>query len=622
MLYTFIFQQGNRVNVLPRQILIVCLMVVACGASLSRFAAAERPGAPKLLPESTLAYVRISDFQDLKTRFSLTQMGQMFQDPEMKPLVGQLYQEAVSAFEQVEREVGASLPELLAIPKREVCFAMVGRDQGEPAAMLLMDIGEDDEVPLRVLEKGKEQFQIRGGSAVLDKVGDVELVRVKGRGDFQGCYFVHEGTFVFTSVPDLAEEILKVWNGDMADVKTLADNPRFASIMRASAGTKNERPQLSWYVDPLGLVKQINRNNFGTQAVLALLPGLGLDSLKGVGGSMIFSAEEFDSIMHFHVMIDSPRKGVMEVLALGNGGTEPEDWIPTDVATYTTLHWNIPKTYEVVQELFNIFRGSGAFEGEVNERIGARLGVNVQEDLINQLAGRVTLATWMEKPVRINSQVNLIGIKLKDAGAFQPVLEKMIYKIPRGLERKKFMGVEYYQVQVSENPRTPPNLTPEMVRQPQPCIGIIGDYLVASDSLECFKTAVRTKLDPEKSLAAELDYKLVASNIQRHMGRQKPCMIAFQRPEVSMRMMYDLAVADTTKQFLDRQAGENQVLGVVNRTLKDNPLPPFEVISKYLSPGGAMMVDDETGIHYTAFSLKREVVSEQEQSQEGSATDK
>jgi len=33
-------------------------------------------------------------------------------------------------------------------------------------------------------------------------------------------------------------------------------------------------------------------------------------------------------------------------------------------------------------------------------------------------------------------------------------------------------------------------------------------------------------------------------------------------------------------------------------------LPPFAVTRQYLAPGGAMVVD-ETGIHYTAFSLRR-----------------
>jgi hypothetical protein len=34
-------------------------------------------------------------------------------------------------------------------------------------------------------------------------------------------------------------------------------------------------------------------------------------------------------------------------------------------------------------------------------------------------------------------------------------------------------------------------------------------------------------------------------------------------------------------------------------------LPPFEVLQRYLAPGGTVVVDDETGLHYTDFSLRR-----------------
>jgi hypothetical protein len=40
--------------------------------------------------------------------------------------------------------------------------------------------------------------------------------------------------------------------------------------------------------------------------------------------------------------------------------------------------------------------------------------------------------------------------------------------------------------------------------------------------------------------------------------------------------------------------------------LEANPLPPFSEIAKYLAPGGGMLVSDETGLHYTAFALRRE----------------
>jgi hypothetical protein len=57
---------------------------------------------------------------------------------------------------------------------------------------------------------------------------------------------------------------------------------------------------------------------------------------------------------------------------------------------------------------------------------------------------------------------------------------------------------------------------------------------------------------------------------------------------------------------LAEQGANNPLFKSLDQALKDNPLPPFSVLAQYLSPGGGMMVNDETGIHYSTFTLKRE----------------
>jgi hypothetical protein len=41
--------------------------------------------------------------------------------------------------------------------------------------------------------------------------------------------------------------------------------------------------------------------------------------------------------------------------------------------------------------------------------------------------------------------------------------------------------------------------------------------------------------------------------------------------------------------------------------LDKHPLPPFEVIKKYLAPTGGVMINEPTGFHYTGFGLRRTV---------------
>ena len=103
-----------------------------------------------------------------------------------------------------------------------------------------------------------------------------------------------------------------------------------------------------------------------------------------------------------------------------------------------------------------------------------------------------------------------------------------------------------------------------------------------------------------------MDYQLIYGQIEQQLGSRKPGMISFSRPEETMRSFYDLATAPTTRRRLDELAANNQAMKALNDALRDNPLPPFAVIAKYLAPAGGMLISDASGLHYTTFGLKRD----------------
>jgi hypothetical protein len=106
-------------------------------------------------------------------------------------------------------------------------------------------------------------------------------------------------------------------------------------------------------------------------------------------------------------------------------------------------------------------------------------------------------------------------------------------------------------------------------------------------------------------LAKDLEFKLSMSKIKRQPGGETPGMISFNRPEEGMRLLYDIANGEQAKTFLAGQAENNDFFKNVDKAMKDNPLPPFALIAKYLAPGGGLLTNDETGIHYAAFQLRR-----------------
>ncbi|MCA9269361.1 MAG: hypothetical protein KDA41_12860, partial [Planctomycetales bacterium] len=476
-----------------------------------------------------------------------------------------------------------------------------------------------------------------------EQYGDDELVIHTTDRPEPLVHFAKEQTVVVANNLDVAKTMLDVWTGKRPTATRLASdddkeedapaemafeplslNQEFAAAMRRSKGTKEDPAQLTAFIDPISLFRVSTRGNFSAQAGLALLPVLGLDGLKGIGGSVTFATEDFDSITHVHVSLEEPRTGVLEMVALRPGDSTPENWAPADAASYTTVHWDAQTTYNVLGELYDSLRGEGRLAADVQARISEPLGVDFQEEMLGAFAGRVTYITWYERPARVGSEAALLAVKLNDTKKFSKTLDKLTEKYSDNLEKKSYGGVAYWQLKRGELAEVPPEGAVDvddrdrrrqerrreqqvMFRQlrPSPCVAILDDYLIVCDRTSLFEKVVVTKSDASLSLANELDFKLIAGKIKRQAGGDEPSLLSFSRPEEGFKVLYEMATGDDTRKRLADAAEGNEFFGALDGALKRNELPPFAVIAQYLAPGGGMVTSDETGIHYTGFVLRR-----------------
>jgi hypothetical protein len=136
-------------------------------------------------------------------------------------------------------------------------------------------------------------------------------------------------------------------------------------------------------------------------------------------------------------------------------------------------------------------------------------------------------------------------------------------------------------------------------------VGIVGQYLLIADRPTFLQRAITTQADASKSLANELDFKLIASKLQRQSGTNQPCLLTFQRPEEGLRTLYEMATGEENRRRLAAAAENNPFFATLNKSLNDNPLPPFAVFRQYLAPGGGMLTNGPSGLHYTSFGLRR-----------------
>jgi hypothetical protein len=99
---------------------------------------------------------------------------------------------------------------------------------------------------------------------------------------------------------------------------------------------------------------------------------------------------------------------------------------------------------------------------------------------------------------------------------------------------------------------------------------------------------------------------LISAKVKEQLKDKETSILLFSKPQESLRVFYEMAKDPANKERLRGAAANNPVLQALSAALEKHELPPFDVIEKYLSPTGAFVTEDETGLHYTAFSMKKE----------------
>jgi hypothetical protein len=587
---------------LARFVLAGCVFIAMVAQPLF----AQRPTAPKLFSNKTLAYMRIDDTRDMKAKLESTGMGKMMNDPQIAPILGTFYSTFVGQLQGMQDAIGLNLDELLSVPNGEFAIALVGT-KNDPAIAILLDAGEEMPSLQLLLDRGRQATENSGGTFEEKEVGRISMKSL-GRSDRNNrlYYFIDSGVMVASNRPEYAEQLALVWTGNGIDHKPLADNRDFTTIMSRCVGTEGERPQVSFFVDPLALVREVGKSQSGSVAILAALKTLGIDGIKGVGGSAIIAPNEFDSIIHGHLLLNSNRQGIMRVIRPKSGSTEPEPWVSEQVTSYFTMNWDFAKTFKAIEEIVDTFGGEGTLEGRAISQANRFLGIDLRKDVIEQLDDRLSLVQLIVPPKKINSQSNVYSIHVKDPSKMKTeVLPKIFEKIKGqgpGLSSKLLGDTTIYYANISQEASE----RVRNIRLPQPALCILGKELIASDSLAAIEEIVKFESSGDGLLADSIEFKLVRDRIKAQLKNSEMSVLAYQRPEEGMRLMYDLATDPENIDNLERMSENNPFFTALVTAVRSKKLPPFEVIAKYLAPGGAFLVDEETGLHYTGFSMRRE----------------
>ncbi|MEL7500268.1 MAG: DUF3352 domain-containing protein [Planctomycetota bacterium] len=640
------YRRPTRITLAPAGFLAILLMICCCTLSFAspiqeedEDGIPERPSTELLLPETTVAFVQIDNFRDLVEKLRESAGGQLWNDESITPLIDGMWEEAQNSYDDVKDEVGLELEDLTSLPAGELTFAVIAPRRKNPEFMLIMELNDENEVLDRVLNRGRELVEEESGESIATETSEdgfeIESFNVDGE---SVKFFRHKDLVVGCTSEDELNAFIDRWMGrEVEKVRPLTANRKFVTIMNRCVGTDELKPEARFFVDPISLAKSATRGDIASQAAINFLPLIGLDGLLGIGGSMLLSEEEFDSVVHGHVLLANPRGGVFEMISLKPTYYEPESWLPSDVTNYWTTSWDFDKMLSELTTIIEAFQGEGVVDEFIEERINAELQLDFKEDIIGQMAGRVTYTQWMEPPATINSGVNMIAIELRDPEKAREVIQAILDRINQDLdpdEEPRLVETEYRGISIwCESDKRLENRRNQIqefrdrrrrereertgeareerielsVQQPRPAFAIVGNSLIISpQSRDFMEHAIDTELGSAPALRDDEDYLAIEKRMRKLLKNEMPCALFFQNPEETIKSLMDVAKAENTNQFLNQAAEGNEYLQRFKSRLDENPLPEFDRLKKYFTKSGGFATTDDTGYHFLFFNLKPE----------------
>jgi len=588
---------------------------------LSLMAAQCRAATPpeKILPASTIAFLKVNDATALRDAFKKSQYGQLWADPAMKAWRENFATQLDEAGKSLKKQIGVTYEELLDLPQGPATLAIVGRDDPKlPIAFLVTaDAGSKASTMNDVLVNATKQGE-QGGSKVAtesfkgatlyviqpppDKDKNKDKPQAKGDNKDDGpeppVVWTHVGpTFFLGSDVDAVKDLVAHADGREDSVSGLETY----AMARKKLGTGS---QVGWFIDLAKLLKLVSQgaaagakgNAAQAQQVQAMMQMAGLDLLKVAAGSFTLNNGAFDSQTKTVILAPGQAQGLLKMFKLPPTNLRPESWVPATVASYQTWNWDLDNAYSALNELVNAIQ-PGALQAVEQQLVGPNGGqpLKFQNDIFGPLGDRITLISDFKKPIREDNQRMLLAVALEDAKAFQNTLNQLIALAGGAPKKRDFQGTTIFDFEIPNNANVAAN-----ARQ------FKGPISVAVAKNSVFVSSEPTLLEQVlrgggPALADSSEFRAVAKEISQPVSS-----MSFVRPEEQARLSYDMIKSGQfEKAIQNAPVNGGPDLTPLTKLIDKDKLPDFSIFAKYLSAGGGYGVQDEEGMTLSTFTLRK-----------------
>jgi len=580
-------------------------------AGLSLAAAQGRAAAPpeKVLPDSTVFFVKVNNAAGLREAFRQSQFGQLWADPALKPFREDLSGRLDEGSKAMKEKLGVSLRELLELPQGAASLAVLPKDDGDqPVAVVISaDAGLNAQKLADVLTKATKSGEEQGAKVSKDEFKGLTITVIqppKPKEEKEGdvppppVVWTHDGA-QFTIGTDVAAVKDLVANAAGRGDHALASSESYTAAVKKLGADA----QIVWFADvpkALALVAKAGakgKNAANVEQFKAMTQVLGIGGMKAAAGTVTLNAGPFDSVTKTFLVAPAPLQGVLKLLVLPRVNLKPEPWVPASVASYQSWSWDLDAAFAALNDLANMFQ-PGVLNVLEQQLVGPNGGepLNFKKDIFGPLGNRITLISDFKKPITEESQRLVLAVALDDASAFQGTLTKLIGLANGAPKKREFQGATIYDFDVPEIPNA--NAAGNNPLKGPISVTIAKNTLFVATEPTLLEQVLR---GGGPALADNPGYQAVAKEIP-----EKVSAITYVKPDESARITYDsIKSGQFEKQLQGAAVAGGPDVSKVGKLFDKDKLPDFSVFAKYLAQGGGFTVMEDDGITITNFTLRK-----------------
>ena len=617
----------------PR-LLSACAFSFVLAVSVSCFGAVP---SELLLPATTKGFISTQDVEEVRTKFKHTQLGDLVNDPVMKPFIDDLKEQIGAKLERAGKKLGVKWDDLEGVYGGEVALALIQpnpQDKMSHATALLVDIAGKRQEADKLLRKIDENQRANRAVRSALKEGAIEItvytqpLKEGEKTPERSFYFISGEQLVVAD--DQATIIAMIRRLDGKAKDSLATVPAFSHTLKTvSQASPDTRYHIRWFVEPFGYAEASRASQGGKKRrgtdILKILQTQSFTAIQGLGGNVFFDTAGTEVLHRTNIYAPQPWQLAMRMLDFPNSvnatDLEPQAWVLPDIASYLTFNWKMREAFDHSETLVDAFIGDkGAFK-EIWQSLKIDPNgpqIDIYADLLNHLGTRVTLMSDVKLPVDVKSERLLVLVDVKNSDTVAKTLEKAFKNDPMA-KRRVIEGQVIWEITQEEGLAEDTELmiegagfvstaqaapaakeAEEETKLPNMALTVFLDHLVVSTHVDFIQDLI-AHAGKQKNVGQADDFQRVHKALQ-DLGAKKDSVRFFSRTDESYRATYELLrqgklpEAETVlARLLNALMGPREEGALRQQEIDGSKLPEFDLVKKYLGPGGLYAHTEEDG---------------------------